>query len=135
MSLVPEVRAAPDIAVTGGHSFLFDALISRIHRDPPKWHLILTIGGADDVTNDATVEWPATREKVDVGTLTIDRVESESTRASRIINFDPLILPSGIVGSDDPLLSARSAAYSVSFRRRVGEPVSPSAVTEAEVAR
>jgi hypothetical protein len=52
---------------------------------------------------------------------------------ARTINFDPLVLPAGIEGSDDPLLSARSAAYSVSFRRRAGEPVSPSAVTSAEV--
>jgi len=44
------------------------------------------------------------------------------------VNFDPLVLPAGIVGSDDPLLSARSAAYSQSFTRRAGEPKVPSAV-------
>jgi catalase len=39
------------------------------------------------------------------------------------------VLPTGISGSDDPLLSARSAAYSVSFTRREGEPKAPSAIT------
>jgi len=34
--------------------------------------------------------------------------------------------------SDDPLLSARSAAYSQSFTRREGEPKEPSAVSTAE---
>jgi catalase len=38
------------------------------------------------------------------------------------------VLPSGIAPSDDPLLSARSAAYSESFTRREGETKSPSAV-------
>ena len=45
------------------------------------------------------------------------------------MNFDPLILPDGIEPSDDPLLSARSAAYSQSFRRHAGEAEEPSAVT------
>jgi catalase len=119
----------------GNPNFLFDALIARLHRAPLQWHLVLTIGQPGDPTNDATVAWPADREKLDVGTLTIDTIESEETSAATTVNFDPLILPDGIAGSDDPLLSARSAAYSVSFRRRVGEAVAPRAVTSAEVER
>jgi catalase len=69
---------------------------------------------------------------VDVGTLTIDRIDSENDSENdgrcRDINFDPLVLPSGIAPSDDPLLSARSAAYSESFTRRAGEKKDPSAV-------
>jgi catalase len=122
-------------ATQGDPNFLFDALIARLHRQPLRWHLVLTIGQPGDPTNDATVAWPEDREKLDVGTLTIDSIEAEATSPARTINFDPLILPDGIVGSDDPLLSARSAVYSVSFRRRVGEPVPSSAITPAEVAQ
>lgn len=110
-------------------NFLFDALIAKIEAQPLRWRLILTIGRAADPTRDATLRWPDDRERVDVGTLTIDHVEGEATGAARTINFDPLILPNGIAGSDDPLLSARSAAYSQSFTRRVSEPVTASAVT------
>ena len=135
-SMVPAQPLAPVTpAPQGDPNFLFDALIARLHRQPLRWRLVLTIGQRGDPTNDATVAWPEDREKLDVGTLTIDSIESEATSPARTINFDPLILPNGIVGSDDPLLSARSAAYSVSFRRRVGEPVAPSAVTPAEVAQ
>jgi len=38
------------------------------------------------------------------------------------------VLPSGVEPSDDPLLSARSAVYSVSATRRLGEAKTPSAV-------
>ena len=86
-------------------------------------------------TSNATIAWPADRERVDVGTLTINQIESEETSPVRAINFDPLVLPNGITGSDDPLLSARSAAYSQSFTRRIGEPKSPSAVTSSEVGK
>ena len=88
-----------------------------------------------DPTTDSTLPWPATRLQLDVGTLTVEQIESEETSPARDINFDPLVLPSGIEPSDDPILSARSAAYSQSFRRRESEPKSASAVTAAEVGR
>jgi catalase len=111
---------------------LFDALIARVHGQPLQWHLVIALGGPNDSTKDATIAWPADRERVDVGTLTIDHVESEDGALCRDINFDPLVLPTGIEPSDDPLLSARSAAYAQSFTRRAGEKKLPSAVTPAE---
>jgi len=116
-------------------NYLFEALIAQIQRQPARWHLILIIGQPGDPTHDATIVWPAERERVDVGTLTLDRVESEETSAATDINFDPLVLPAGIVPSDDPLLSARSAVYAQSFTRREGQAKPPSAITSADVRR
>jgi catalase len=65
---------------------------------------------------------------LDVGMLTINRIEGEAPGNCRDVNFDPLVLPSGIEPSEDPLLSTRSAAYSESFTRRAGEKKEPSAV-------
>jgi catalase len=110
--------------------YLFDALIAQIHRQPLRWHLIISIGQPGDPTHDATIAWPEGRDQVDVGTLTLDRVE---TSAATDINFDPLVLPAGIEPSDDPLLSARSAVYARSFTRRAGETKRPSAITPSEV--
>jgi len=114
-------------------NFLFDGLIASILQHPLQWHLILTVGQPGDPTDNATIPWPEGRETMDVGTLTLDSVESEETSPARDINFDPLILPAGIAPSDDPLLSARSAIYSQSFTRRAGEKKEPSAITPAEV--
>jgi catalase len=114
---------------------LFDVLIADIHSHSLQWHLIVTVGQPGDSTVDATLPWPPNRQQVDVGTLTIDHIESEDTSPARDINFDPLVLPDGIVGSDDPLLSARSAAYAESFTRREGETKSPSAVSTTETGR
>jgi catalase len=112
--------------------FLFDALIAQIHRRPLQWDLIVIVGQRGDPTNDATMAWPAGREQVNVGTLTLDRVESDDTSAARDINFDPLVLPAGIATSDDPLLSARSAVYSQSYTRRAGEQKQLSVITPAQ---
>jgi catalase len=124
----PFAPATPAQARSEDKNYLFDAMIARLGRGPLRWHLIVTIGQAGDATDDATMPWPDDRERVDVGTLTINHAESEAPGNCRDINFDPLVLPSGIEPSDDPILSARSAAYSESFTRRAGEKKTPSAV-------
>ncbi len=135
--LTPEqpLAAANAPVAAQDKNYLFDGLIAEIHRQPLRWHLIVIVGQPEDPTNDATVEWPEGREKVDVGTVTLDRVESEETSPATDINFDPLVLPAGMAPSDDPLLSARSAVYSQSFTRREGEAKQPSAITPAEVGK
>jgi catalase len=61
------------------------------------------------------------RQEATLGTLSVTRAEPQAAGACRDLNFDPLILPTGIAASDDPVLHARSAAYSVSFNRRERE--------------
>jgi len=130
-SMSPVERFAPetaDQAAAQDKNYLFDALIARLARTPLQWHLVVSIAAPGDPTDDATIAWPQNREQVDVGTLTIDRIEGEARGTCRDINFDPLVLPSGIEPSDDPLLGARSAAYAQSFRRRESETKSRSAI-------
>jgi catalase len=133
--LTPEqpLVAVRSTLATQEKNSLFDALIAQIHHQPLRWHLIVVIGQPGDTTHDATIAWPASRERVDVGTLTLDQVESEKASTAADLNFDPLVLPAGIAPSDDPLLSARSAVYSQSFTRRAGETKQPSSIMPAEL--
>jgi len=135
-SMVPMNAFKPEDTTQSANpdkNYLFDDLIARIHSSPVQWRLILTVGQSGDPTNDATIPWPEEREHVDAGTLTLDQVEAEARGNCRDINFDPLVLPSGIAPSDDPLLSARSAVYSQSFTRRASETKEPSAIAPSEV--
>jgi catalase len=131
----PDVAVTPAPTTLTDKNYMFDALIADIRQHPLQWHLIITIGQPGDPTNDATMAWPDGREQVDVGTLTLDHIESEETSPARDINFDPLVLPAGMAPSDDPLLSARSAIYSQSFTRRAGETKTPSPISAAEVGK
>jgi catalase len=135
--LVPEqpFALAGDSPANADKNYLFDDLIATLHRQPLRWHLRLIVGQPGDPTGDASLPWPAQREQLDAGILTLDRVESEETSPVRDINFDPLVLPAGITPSDDPVLSARSAIYSRSFTRRAGEAQSPSPITPAQVGK
>jgi len=126
-------EAAGDTSAARDPNYLFDALIAHLGRQPLRWQLVVVIGQPSDPMHDATVAWPSDRERVVVGTLTLDRADAEETSAATDINFDPLVLPAGIAPSDDPLLSARSAVYSRSFTRREGEMKEPSAIRGADI--
>ncbi|WP_437969711.1 catalase family peroxidase [Sorangium sp. So ce260] len=110
-------------------SFLFEDAIARLARGPLRWRMKVTLAAPGDPTGDATREWPHDREQVEVGALVVERAATEEAGPCRDITFDPLILPAGIEPSDDPLLSARSAAYAVSLARRAGEKPEPSALS------
>jgi len=120
-------------AVPPDKNYLFGELITQIHRQPLRWRLIVIAGKPGDPTNDPSIGWPADREQVDVGTLTLDRVEAEELSAATDLVFDPLMLPVGMAPSDDPVLRVRSPAYLQSHTRRAGETKQPSAITPADV--
>ena len=131
----PDQTSETGNSATTDKNYLFDTLITQLHSQPLHWHLILIVGQPGDPTAEAASAWPEDRKQIDVGTITIDTIESEDTSPIRDITFDPLVLPAGISPSDDPLLSARSAAYLQSFRRREGEQKDPSAISTEEVAK
>src|SRR3546814_2026080 len=81
--------------------FLFNDLRARLAHEPQRWHLVVTLAAPGDRTDNATVRWPETRERIDVGTLVIERAVPESSGPCRDVTFDPLVLPPGIAASDD----------------------------------
>ncbi|WP_110707351.1 catalase family peroxidase [Salinicola sp. CR57] len=120
--LVPEAPFTPMTdAQKQDPDFLSRDLRERLDKGAQRWHLIVTVANPGDPTNDATLAWPADRRQIDAGIVTIDRAQDQADGPCRDINYDPLVLPDGIAGSDDPLLSARSAAYSESYNRRIRE--------------
>jgi catalase len=135
-TMLPEQPFAPfEAQAASDRDAVFEGLAAELAKGPLRWRLVVTLAGPGDRTDDATVIWPADRRKVELGTLTILQAQSEDEGACRDINFDPLVLPDGIAASDDPLLSARSAAYARSARLRDGEAKLPSAVSPQEAGR
>ncbi|WP_257386631.1 catalase family peroxidase [Tahibacter caeni] len=123
-SLRPQAPFAPLDAERRSRAeadFLAQDLRARLARGPLRWDLVLTIAEPGDAVNDASQPWPESRRQVLAGTLELTGSEPQASGRCRDVNFDPLILPQGIAPSDDPILLARSAAYSQSFNRRERE--------------
>lgn len=99
-------------------NFLDEDLRARLAQGPLRWNMVVTLGAPGDPVIDPSQSWPEERQHVTVGTVVIESSTPQATGACRDINYDPLILPSGVQGSEDPILAARSAVYSVSFNRR-----------------
>lgn len=121
-SMVPHADYQPlDEKMKEDTNFLQNDLQQQLAQGPQKWDLIITVAGAGDKGNDATIAWPADRQMINAGTLTINKTLPQEHGACNDINYDPLILPDGITASDDPLLNARSSAYAKSYNARTHE--------------
>ncbi|WP_153789181.1 catalase family peroxidase [Pseudomonas sp. EMN2] len=126
-TLEPQTPFAALPAQVDDKQFLQHDLAQRMAQGPLRWTLRLTLAEPGDPVNDPARPWPSERRSIDAGTLVLEQVDGPEQGACRDLNFDPLILPHGIEASDDPILAARSAAYSVSFNRRSHEALSEGA--------
>ncbi|MEO5962905.1 MAG: catalase, partial [Thermomonas sp.] len=112
VTMTPEQREAAD------DDFLSEDLQTRLAAGPLRWDMVVTVADAGDAILDASTPWPEARRHVTVGSVVVEHTSPQTTGACRDINFDPLVLPTGVESSGDPVLAARSAVYSVSFNRR-----------------
>ena len=113
--LVPEQRQAAQAG------YLADDIAARLARGPLRWTLEVTLAEPGDPVENPSQPWPEGRTRVAAGSFVLEHAYDQATGDCRDINFDPTILPDGIAVSDDPVMAARAAAYSVSFNRRLRE--------------
>lgn len=105
-------------------------LAERLREGPVRFRFEFVFAAPGDDSSDPSTPWPADRERVDAGIIEVRAATAQADGACNSINFDPLVLPTGITASRDRILHARSAAYAVSQRRRAAE-VARSSIREA----
>ncbi|NQX46419.1 catalase family peroxidase [Paenibacillus tritici] len=98
-------------------NYLEDELELRFKDEPAIFQLIAVLGEEGDATDDPTRTWPEDRRRVDLGRLHISEIIPEPEG----LVMDPARITSGMLLSDDPILSFRSAAYAESYHRRTTE--------------
>lgn len=99
-----------------GRGYLHDELERRLDSSAIRFELRFQVAQEDDDPNDPTTPWPEEREQVVAGHLTLTDFVGQDCEP---MIFDPGRVIDGIEPSDDPILHARSPAYSVSFERRM----------------
>ena len=118
LPLAGEAQIAPEEGAKRAPHFLRDELESRLRGGPVAFRLMLQLAAAGDPTDDVTALWPDDRPLVELGRLEITALSPSSAADERKLIFDPTNRPDGIDLSADPILLARSAAYSISYERR-----------------
>jgi catalase len=100
-----------------GPDHLRDEIRPRVAKGPVVFRLVVQIAKPGDRVDDPSVAWPDDRPTVELGTLAITSVATDSEARERSLLFLPGRLTQGIEPAD-PMIQERTAAYHVSFRRR-----------------
>lgn len=101
-----------------GADYLAEEIMERIALGPVGMKLLVQIAEEGDVVDDVTVQWPAERGKVELGTVWLDKIDEHGLETQRKVIFDPIPRVEGIEASEDPLLDFRAALYLNSGRER-----------------
>ncbi|HXJ79186.1 MAG TPA: catalase family peroxidase [Candidatus Methylomirabilis sp.] len=109
---------SPDEAGQRSPNFLRDELESRLRNGPAVFRLHLQLAAPNDPTDDVTALWPDDRPLTELGRLEVTAISPTSAADEQRLVFDPANRTDGIDLSADPILLARSAAYSISYDRR-----------------
>jgi catalase len=113
-------RLEDDEARAKGRDYLREELAQRLADGPVCFDLLIQLAGEGDPIDDATAVWPdEEREMVEGGTLEVTAIVDDPEEGGGVVVFDPTRVIDGVELSDDPILHARSKAYSVSIDRRV----------------
>ena len=99
-------------------NFHFDELADRLKKGPIRMKILVQIAKPTDTVDNATIHWPEDRELLELGTLELTQILSDSQAQQQQIIFDPIPRVDGIEPSADPLLELRAAIYLLSGRRR-----------------
>ncbi len=118
-TIEPTIEVSPDNLA--GNDALHQEITQRVANGDVTFNWVFTIAEPQDDENNPTIMWPDSRQTINAGTIVITGVTPQLDGACHSINYDPLVLPTGIKATADPILRARSAAYAESYRRRAKE--------------
>lgn len=96
--------------------FLDDTFAAQLKNETISFTIMASIGEEGDSDIDPSSQWPSERPQVELGTVTIATSAGDICKNT---NFDPNLLSAGFTPSADPVLRMRSAAYAISFAKRL----------------
>jgi len=100
-----------------GPDYLINEIGPRLRKGPVKFVLFLQVAEPGDKIDDPSVAWPESRKRITLGTITITTPTKDSHTADTLL-FLPGAVTAGIEPAD-PMIAVRSAAYPISFARRM----------------
>jgi catalase len=92
-------------------------IVGRVANGPIKFKMQAQIAGEGDDPKNPSVPWPDNRRVAPLGTITIDKLASNTVAEDKALAFIPNNLPAGIAPAD-PMIDFRSKAYPISVAER-----------------
>jgi catalase len=98
--------------------YLSKDLEKRLKEGSIGFRILAQEAAEGDVTDDATVHWPADRPVVTLGHIKLESLLEGNAEKQKYFILDPIPRVQGIEPSDDPLLEMRAALYLWSGKQR-----------------
>jgi catalase len=98
-------------------NYLAEEIELRVAKTPISFDWFVQVAGPSDAVDDPSIAWPENRELLKLGTITIDKFETDQVKASHDLLFLPGNIPTEIE-IVDPMLTVRTGAYPISFSER-----------------
>jgi catalase len=115
---VGHLTLSDEEAKAKGPSYLAEEIAARVGKGPVGFKLVAQIAEEGDTTDDITAEWPDSRKIVELGSISIDRVNENNDKDQKYAIMDPVPRVDGIEPSADPILEFRAALYLMGGRER-----------------
>ena len=107
-----------DEIASADRDYLQSEIRDRLASEPARFTLEFTLAGEGDSLEDPTAPWEGEHEVATLGELELTEVSEDPETPEEPLVMDPMRLTDGIEPSEDRILAARPAAYSVSIARR-----------------
>jgi catalase len=98
--------------------YLSKDLEKRLKEGSIGFRILAQEAAEGDVTDDATVHWPADRPVVTLGHIKLESLLENNAEKQKYFILDPIPRVQGVEPSDDPLLEMRAALYLFSGKQR-----------------
>jgi catalase len=98
--------------------YLSKDLEKRLKEGSIGFRILAQEAAEGDVTDDATVHWPADRPVVSLGHIKLESLLENNAEKQKYFILDPIPRVQGVEPSDDPLLEMRAALYLWSGKQR-----------------
>lgn len=99
-------------------SFLTTELSQRLNSQKIEYKLVLQLANSDDNIMKISQAWLGKHQSIDLGTISLEKIDSNSDQAQKNILFDINNLTHGIEGVDDPIFKIRKLVYTRSYEKR-----------------
>jgi catalase len=100
-----------------GPDYLQTEIKDRIAKRWVRFQLLAQVAEPGDKTDDPSIAWPATRKKVSLGVIELERLAPNTPEQDKALSFSPNRIPDGIETAD-PMLDFRAKAYPISVKGR-----------------
>ena len=100
-----------------GPEYLQTEIRQHIAKNPVRFKMFAQIAGASDKTEDPSIAWPASRQRILLGIIEIRSLADNTETGDKALSFSPNNIPTGIETAD-PMLNFRSKAYPISVSQR-----------------